>query len=186
MVGEAAKYNSASKYAAPFTRRKSTPRLPRETLVVVLLLTQGNLSIMKFLNVSALSGSLPSNLLLILCLFLSACAGTMNGMVRNSGEPVSIAYTQNMQHDNLQVTMPDGEVFIGKAVQTDRSTGTIAIGKDFGVVESSTGSVQAVLFGNKKHTMQCKLQYANASGFTTDGGVGVCQTSNNKIIDVQW
>jgi hypothetical protein len=31
MVGEATEYNSASKYVAPFTRRKSTPRLPEKS-----------------------------------------------------------------------------------------------------------------------------------------------------------
>lgn len=48
-------------------------------------------------------------LIVVICLTLSGCAGTMNGMIRGSGEPISISYTQGMQHDNLQVTMPDGE-----------------------------------------------------------------------------
>lgn len=132
------------------------------------------------------STDVSTKLLLISCFFLSACAGTMNGMVRGSGEPVTIAYTQNMQSDDLQVTMPDGEIFTGRAVMADRSTGTVAIGSSFAVVQNNTGNMQAVLFGNKRHTMNCKLQYANSSGNTSDGGVGVCETSNGKIIDVQW
>jgi hypothetical protein len=125
----------------------------------------------------------------------------MNGMVRSSGQPLSIAYTQGMQHDNLEVTMPDGETFTGKAVMVGRSTsigtgfGTAtsssggyatASGTSFSVVESYTGSMQAVLFGNKGHTMRCKFQYADSSGFTTAGGVGLCETSNGRVIDVQW
>lgn len=140
-------------------------------------------------------------LIVLICVALSACAGTMNGMVRSSGQPLSIAYTQGMQHDNLEVTMPDGETFTGKAVMVGRSTsmgtgfGTAtsssggyatASGTSFSVVESYTGSMQAVLFGNKGHTMRCKFQYADSSGFTTAGGVGLCETSNGRVIDVQW
>ena len=139
-------------------------------------------------------------LVLVICLTLSACAGTMNGMIRGSGEPISIAYTQGMQHDNLQVTMPDGEAFTGKAVMVGHSTSMVTSfgtatspsfkgpvsGAGFGVLESYTGSVQAVLFGNQGHTMRCKLQYADSSGFTAAGGVGLCETSDGRVIDVQW
>lgn len=142
-------------------------------------------------------------LVVVICLTLSACAGTMNGMIRGSGEPISIAYTQGMQHDNLQVTMPDGETFTGKAVMVGHSTsmgtgfGTATANSSsgayatasvtsFGVVESYTGSMQAVLFGNKGHTMRCKFQYADSSGFTTAGGVGLCETSDGRVVDVQW
>lgn len=127
----------------------------------------------------------------------------MSGMVRGSGEPISIAYTQGMQHDNLKVTMPDGETFTGKAVMVGRSTSvgtgfgtasamssngasSTASSSSFGVIESYTGSMQAVLFGNKGNTMRCKFQYADSSGFTTAGGVGLCETSNGRVVDVQW
>jgi len=127
----------------------------------------------------------------------------MSGMVRGSGEPISISYTQGMQHDNLKVTMPDGETFNGKAVMivhsakfvTGFGTATTASSKGpyatasgtgFGVVESYTGSVQAVLFGDKGHTMRCKLQYADSSGFTTASGVSLCETSDGRVMDVQW
>lgn len=125
-------------------------------------------------------------LILLSCFSLSACAGTMNGMIRGSGKQISIGYTQNMQSDTLQVTMPDGEIFIGKAVMTNKSTSTVMVSGNFGVVQNSTGNVQAVLFGNKGHTMNCKFHYADSSGDTTDGGIGVCETSNGKMIDVQW
>lgn len=142
-------------------------------------------------------------LVVVIFLSLSACAGTMNGMIRGSGEPISIAYTQGMQHDNLQVIMPNGETFTGKTVMVGHSTsmgtgfGTAtatsssgayatASGTSFGVVESYTGSMQAVLFGNKGHTMRCKFQYADSSGFTTAGGVGLCETSDGRVVDVQW
>jgi hypothetical protein len=71
------------------------------------------------------------------CLTLSACAGTMNGMIRNSGEPVSIAYTQGMQHENRQVTMPDGELFTGKAVMVGHTT---SLGTGFGSATATSSS----------------------------------------------
>lgn len=141
--------------------------------------------------------------LIILSLFLSGCAGTMNGMMRSTGDRVTINYQQGMEHDDLQVVMPDGETFKGKVVMVGRSSGigwgfgsasatssngTSAYGTSsaFSVVETYTGNMQGVLFGDRKHTMRCKLQYADSSGFTTSGGVGMCETSDGRVIDVQW
>lgn len=142
-------------------------------------------------------------LVIAVCLTLGGCAGTMNGMVRSSGHPVSIAYNQSTDHDDLKVTMPDGETFTGKAVMVGKSTslgysfgsatassskGHYAAGSRsaFGVVNTYTGNMQAVLFGNRGHTMRCNFQYADASGFTADGGIGLCETSDGRVIDVQW
>lgn len=140
-------------------------------------------------------------LIIAVCLTLVGCAGTMNGMVRSSGHPVSIAYTQSADHDDLTITMPDGETFTGKAVMIGKSTSVgygvgnatatssgrrYASGTGFGVVNTYTGNMQAVLFGNRGHTMRCNLQYADSSGFTAAGGIGLCETSDGRVIDVQW
>jgi len=129
----------------------------------------------------------------VIVLLLSGCAGTMNGMVRNTGDSVTITYQQGMEHDDLQVVMPDGEIFKGKAVMVGRSSGigwgfggASATSPAFSIVESYTGSMQAVLFGDRKHTMRCKFQYADSSGFTTSGGVGHCETSDGRVVDVLW
>jgi len=138
------------------------------------------------------------NPIVVICLFLSlcACTGTMNGMVRGSGEKISISYEQAMDYDNLQVTMMDGETFTGKAVMAGHSTnlGTgFAVASAvpanaalFGIFENYTGSMQAVLFGDKGHTMRCQFQYADSSGFAASGGVGLCEISDGRIVDVQW
>lgn len=135
--------------------------------------------------------------------FITGCAGTMNGMVRNTGDRVTINYQQGMEHDNLQLVMPDGETFKGKVVMVGRSTSSgwttsnltatsstgqsaYGTGSAFSVVETYTGSMEGVLFGDRKHTMRCKFQYADSSGFTTAGGVGLCETSDGRVIDVQW
>ena len=83
--------------------------------------------------------------------------------------------------------------FTGKVVMTGSSTGFIypsgynASGvAGLSVVEMYTGSATGVLFGDKGKTMRCKLQYADSSGFTPTGGVGLCETSDGRVVDVQW
>jgi len=124
-------------------------------------------------------------------------------MIRNTGDQVLISYQQGMSHDSLQVTLPDGETFRGKVVMVGQSSsigygyGTVsassnygtsayAQGSTFNVVNNYTGNMQGVLFGDRGHTMRCSFQYADSSGFTTEGGVGVCETSDGRVIDVQW
>lgn len=138
----------------------------------------------------------------LMCAFLTACAGTMNGMIRGTGQPIAIAYTQGMMHDDLQVTMPDGEIFKGKAVMTDHSTGMgfgfgnaigttptdtyTASGNSFVIVQTFSGRVQAVLFGDRGNSMRCKFKYADSGGLTNAGGIGLCETSDGRVVDVQW
>ncbi len=134
---------------------------------------------------------------------VTGCAGTMQGMIRGTGQIVQISYDQAMAHDNLRVVLPDGETFVGKAVQVGNSLGfgssfgsatavtsrgqlVSGMASGFGVVSTFTGNVQAVMFGNRGRSMQCRLKYADASGFTSAGGVGVCETSDGKVIDVMW
>ena len=140
---------------------------------------------------------------LAVAILLSGCSGKMNGMIRNDGTRVSIEYEQGMDHDKLRVTMPDGEIFTGKVVMVGASSGFVTgfgsasaysssgtyasgAGSTFGVVHTYTGSMQGVLFGDKGHTLRCRFQYADQSGFTTAGGVGICKTSDGRVIDIQW
>lgn len=130
--------------------------------------------------------------ILAITILLAGCAGTMDGMIRNSGERITISYQQGMEHDDLTVVMPGGEIFKGKAVMFGKSTSigwattTGNTGTAFGVVETYTGNVRAVLFGDRNNTMRCSLQYADSSGFTTSGGIGLCETSDGRVIDVLW
>jgi hypothetical protein len=141
--------------------------------------------------------------LLFVAVLVTGCAGTMQGMVRGTGQIVQINYDQALAHDNLKVVLPDGETFIGKAVQvgnslsigsafgsgtaiTSRGQVVSGMASGFGVVSTFSGNVQAVMFGNRGRSMQCRLKYADSSGFTSAGGVGVCETSDGKVIDVMW
>lgn len=139
---------------------------------------------------------------LIVPTILLGCGGTMNGMIRGSGDRVVVAYEQGMSHDDFTVTMPDGEVFKGKGVLANTTVTTTnsfgsafatgsggsaqAFGSGYGFSMSGDGVVRAVLFGSRGNTMRCLLNYADKSGYTTAGGVGECQTSDGKILDIQW
>ena len=141
--------------------------------------------------------------ILAIVVLLSGCSGAMNGMIRDTGERVSITYEQGMSSDSLVITLPDGEIFKGRAVRVGSSTGIVSgfgaasaygsggnsaygTSSSFGVVSTHTGNLQATLFGDRKHTMRCSFQYADTSGYTPEGGIGVCETSDGRVIDVQW
>lgn len=120
---------------------------------------------------------------------LAACSGNMQGVVRGTGQPVLFAYQEGMSSDSL-TTEIEGEEFTGKAVMRGSST---TIGTVFGDSSTSTlmgsrytGDIVATLIGNRGSTLSCQLQYADSSGLTSAGGVGVCQHSDGRIIDMVW
>lgn len=120
---------------------------------------------------------------------LVACSGMIDGVVRGEGSRVSFLYKQGMDRDFYEATI-DGEYFKGQAVQADARTGSgigFFRGTTVPVITSSTsGNFVAVMFGDKGSTIRCKMNYADSSGFTSMGGVGICQHSDGRIIDVMW
>jgi hypothetical protein len=121
----------------------------------------------------------------------------MQGVVRGTGQPVQFTYEQGMDSDALRAVI-DGESFQGKAVMRGAST---SFGTAFGTAYSGTasafgtssiigstytGDFAATLLGSRGSSLSCQLQYADSSGFTPMGGVGVCQHSDGRIIDIVW
>ena len=99
-------------------------------------------------------------------------------------------YEQGLETDKYTAVI-GSEKFTGKAVMDGSSSifGTISGTSDlnstiFGSV--STNRFVAVLFGSEGSSLNCKMRYADSSGFTSSGGVGVCQHSDGQIIDVIW
>ena len=113
----------------------------------------------------------------------------MQAIVRGSGDPVQFSYEQGMDSD-VYTAVVDGETFQGRAVMDGAysSTGTVWGNNTFGTIfnDTTTNRIVAVMLGNKGNSLNCKMRYADASGFTTSGGVGVCQHSDGRIIDVVW
>ena len=121
---------------------------------------------------------------------LLGCTGEMQGVVQGSTERPKIVYEQGMDQDRLTVTMPDGEVFDGKLVMADKSTTVMNLFASdlnaFGVGSTSSGRVVGKLFSNRSRVMNCAMQYADSSGFTTSGGVGECQIVDGPKVDIIW
>ena len=138
-----------------------------------------------------MTGRRAARLLLCLCLAisLSGCAGEMKGVVRGEGTPIRFGYEQGIDRDFYSVTL-DGETFTGQAVDAGATSGfgTVFSGSSVTMVPtfSSSGNFVAVLFGDMGSTMRCRMNYVDTSGFTTMGGVGICEVSDGRIIDVSW
>lgn len=125
----------------------------------------------------------------VACVALSACSGTMQGVVRGEGTRVPFEYEQGMDRDYYRTTI-DGESFSGQAIDAGSSTGvgTVYSGGAIGTVvtTNSSGNFVAVLLGDRGSTMRCQMNYADSSGLTSIGGVGLCQHSDGRVIDVTW
>ncbi|EDQ06532.1 hypothetical protein DSM14862_00274 [Sulfitobacter indolifex] len=124
-----------------------------------------------------------------LSFLLAGCGGTMQGVVRGEGTPVQIHYEQGIDRDTYRTNI-DGESFAGQAVNAGATTGvgTVFGGGNTATVISSTtsGNFVAVLLGNRGSTMRCQMNYADSSGLTSLGGVGVCHHSDGRVIDITW
>ena len=120
---------------------------------------------------------------------LAGCAGEMTGQIRGTGERVVFAYEQGLDSDTYSATIGN-EKFLGKAVMDGSTSGVGTVfGSDAGATvfgATTTNRFIAVLLGDKGSSLNCQMRYADSSGFTTSGGVGVCQHSDGRVIDVVW
>lgn len=122
----------------------------------------------------------------------------MRGMIREGGESVSFQFEDTgFGYGKLRTTLSDGETFEGKFVEessssvgvgfgTASSRSTTVYGTAFGTVESYSGNIEAVLFGNKNHTMKCRFRASDSTMGLPSGGIGMCQVSDGRVIDVQF
>jgi hypothetical protein len=129
---------------------------------------------------------------------LAACSGTMKGIVQQGGEPVDFQFEDTgIGHGTLRATLSDGETFKGRfadeassgyvtGFDTEGIGATIVHKEAFEAVESYSGSIEAILFGNKGHTMRCKFRADNSLMGLPSGGEGRCQVSDGRVIDVQF
>jgi len=120
---------------------------------------------------------------------VSACSGTMQGVIRGEGTPVVFEYEQGMDRDFYTTTI-DGEKFSGHAVDVGATSGIGNVFTGNGVqnvfTTTSSGNFVAVLLGDKGSSMRCEMNYADSSGMTSSGGVGRCEISDGSVIDITW
>lgn len=126
----------------------------------------------------------------IACLLvLAGCSGNMQGVIRGDGTPVQFQYEQGMDRD-FYTAQVDGENFSGQAIDAGASTGVGSFYTGYGmatiVTTTYSGNMVAVLMGDRGSSMRCNMTYADSSGLTNMGGVGICQMSDGRVIDVSW
>ena len=120
---------------------------------------------------------------------LTACSGTLQGIVRNNARRVSFDYSDSkIGTADVQVVMPEGERFEGhveRGTDRTRSNSSSTISTDrFEVVETFAGNADAVLSGNRGNIMQCRFYLTDSIIGFSSGGYGICQVSDGRVIDI--
>jgi hypothetical protein len=137
-------------------------------------------------------------ILLALSVLLAACSGTMKGRVQQGDESVNFQFEDNgIGHGTLRAAFSGGETFKGRfadesssgfitTFDTEGPKATIVHREEFEAIESYSGNVEAILFGNQGRTMRCKFRPVNSFMGLPSGGEGRCQISDGRVIDVRF
>ena len=123
---------------------------------------------------------------IIVVLASMACSGTMKGVDRFTGERVYFAYEdEKFGSASIKVVMPDGERFSGKTLDEPLETSAMsASGKRYHMVDRFPGKIAAYLTGDRGTNMKCKFRLSDPVLGFKGGGFGLCQTSDDRLIDV--
>ena len=115
-----------------------------------------------------------------------ACSGTMRGIDRYSGKRIYFEYEEEkFGSAELQVQMPDGELFIGKLIKEQMAaTSNAPSGKGYPAVDEFQGNTEAFLFGDRGNKMKCKFRLSDTLVGFKSGGFGLCETSDGRVIDI--
>ena len=131
--------------------------------------------------------SLIITLAFISGIFLQGCApviGTMQGMLKGEKEKVIFTYSYigvDYKAGELSVTLPDGERFAGKYVQQSASDRQVPF-----AFRSRGAGMEAILLGDKGNSMKCRFMLNDKAGGIDWGGIGICEVSDGRNINVQW
>lgn len=115
-----------------------------------------------------------------------ACSGTMKGIDRYSGKRIQLAYSdEKFGSAELQIQMPDGELFLGKLVEKPMTTPSGAPSDiEYPAVDEFRGNTEAFLFGDRGNYMKCRFRLSDTVVGFKSGGFGLCQTSKGQVIDI--
>lgn len=110
-----------------------------------------------------------------------SCGGTMKGIDRYSGKRVFFSYEdQKFGSGEIQMTMPDGERFIGKIVDEPAADES----KTYPDVSEFQGNTAIFLQGDRGGNMRCKFRLSDTILGFRGGGYGLCETSDGRVIDM--
>jgi hypothetical protein len=127
--------------------------------------------------------------MVIIFAVLTACSGTMQGVVRKDARRVAFDYSDSkIGTADVQVVMPEGEHFEGRVERgTDRtrpnSSSTISTDR-FEAVETFGGNADAVLSGNRGNIMKCRFHLTDVIIGFSGHGIGICQLADGRVIDI--
>ena len=115
-------------------------------------------------------------------IFTLACSGTIKGVDRYTGKRVYLDYQdEKFGSAQLQITMPDGEHFMGKLLDKPAARQS---GQEYPAIEEFPGNAEALLFGDRGTQMRCKFRLSDRVMGFKSGGFGLCQTSEGHVIDI--
>jgi hypothetical protein len=122
---------------------------------------------------------------------LAACSGTMQGVVRKDARRVVFDYSDwKIGTADVQVVMPEGERFEGRVERgTDRTrpnSSSSIITDRFEAVETFGGNADAVLSGNRGNIMKCRFHLTDVIIGFSGHGIGICQLSDGRVIDIYF
>jgi len=119
--------------------------------------------------------------LFIWVMAVMACAGTMKGIDRYSGKRVYFSYEdEKFGSGEIQMTMPDGERFVGGIV--DKTT--VDSSNAYPNVYEFPGNTEAFLKGDRGGKMRCKFKLSDTLVGFHGGGFGLCETEDGRVIDM--
>jgi hypothetical protein len=123
----------------------------------------------------------------------AGCTGKLNGVIKRDAQRVDILYTDSrLANAELVAIMPDGERFSGKSERLGKNEAMAeAFGTDdaedsthFKEVLAFSGNAQATLSGNRGNVIKCRFRITDILMGFSSGGVGLCQISDGRTIEV--
>jgi hypothetical protein len=121
---------------------------------------------------------------------MSGCAGKMDGIIRRDAKRIDIIYSDSrVSVADLIVVLPNGERFSGKPERLDLSKEMMETDSDdiqihFEHLRTFNGNVKATLTGNRGDNIKCRFRLADTIIGFSSGGIGLCQVSDGRVIDV--
>ena len=121
------------------------------------------------------------------------CAGQMDAIIRRDAARIEITYTDaRVAVAELIAVLPSGEHFRGKSERLDRTKDMMEINPSktddiafhFEALQTFPGNVKATLSGNRGKIIKCRFRLTDIIFGFSGGGIGLCQISDGRVIDV--
>ncbi len=129
----------------------------------------------------------------LVSIMVMACSGQMSGVVRRDAKRIDIMFTDSrLASAELVTVMPNGERFSGKSESYDKnkemmsaeSTVTDEVAIHFEDLQTFPANAKATLYSDRGNMIECRFKLTDVIIGFSSGGVGLCQVSDGRVIDV--